>query len=207
MKPQLCRVLIDERSPAGDVLELACGTGYFTAEIVRHAQSVTALDASPRMLAINERRVANPTVTYVNADTFAWQPDRSYHTVFFGAWLSHVPPTAFDDFWALVRTCLAPNGRVAFVDEDDRAAGLDDRYSLNGRPRRPPKAERRPGIRNRQSLLAPGRPRRPPALMRLGHHHPARRRNPHVRSRPSQRATQTSAARLMVAAPPVLGGV
>src|SRR5439155_26008664 len=134
MKPQLCRVLIDERSPAGDVLELACGTGYFTAEIVRHAQSVTVLDASPRILAIHERRVANPTVTYVNADTFAWHPDRSYHTVFFGAWLSHVPPTAFDDFWALVRTCLAPNGRVAFVDEDDRAAGHDDRYSLNGVP-------------------------------------------------------------------------
>ena len=134
MKPELSRALIDELRPAGDVLELACGTGYFTDEIVRHARSVTAVDASPRMLAINERRVADPRVTYVNADIFAWQPDRSCDTVFFGAWLSHVPPAAFDDFWALVRTCLAPDGRVAFVDEDDRAAGLDDRYSLNGVP-------------------------------------------------------------------------
>jgi SAM-dependent methyltransferase len=134
IKPELFRALIDELRPAGDVLELACGTGFFTAEIVRHAQSVTAVDASPRMLAINERRVANPRVTYLNADIFAWQPDRAYDLVFFGTWLSHVPPAGFDDFWALVRTCLAPTGRVSFVDEDDRAAGLDDRYSLNGVP-------------------------------------------------------------------------
>src|SRR2546428_6921114 len=71
---------------------------------------------------------------HVNADIFAWRRDRAYDTMFFGAWLSHVPPAAFDDFWALLHTCLAPNGRVAFVDEDDRAAGLDDRYSLNGVP-------------------------------------------------------------------------
>jgi SAM-dependent methyltransferase len=134
LRPPYLGAVIDELSPAGDVLELACGTGYFTAEIVRHARSVTAVDASPRMLAINERRVANPRVMYVNADIFAWQPDRAYDTVFFGAWLSHVPPAAFDDFWALAHTCLAPNGRVAVVDEDDRAAGLDDRYSLNGVP-------------------------------------------------------------------------
>ena len=134
MDAELSRALIDELRPAGDVLELACGTGFFTADLARHAQSVTAVDASPRMLAINERRVGNPRVKYVNADIFAWQPDRAYDLVFFGAWISHVPPAAFDDFWALVRTCLAPTGRVAFVDEDDRAAGLDDRYSLNGVP-------------------------------------------------------------------------
>lgn len=134
MKPEVCRALIEEFRPTGDVLELACGTGAFTAEIVRHAQSVTAVDASPRMLAINKKRLDDPKVTYVNVDIFAWQPDCAYDAVFFGTWLSHVPPTAFDDFWALVRTCLAPNGRVAFVDEDDRAAVHDDRYSINGVP-------------------------------------------------------------------------
>jgi SAM-dependent methyltransferase len=130
----LCRALIDEFRPEGDVLELACGTGIFTAEIVRHARSLTAVDASPRMLAINRRRCNDPKVTYVNADIFTWRPDRAYDAVFFGAWLSHVPPAAFDDFWAIVRSCLAPAGRVAFEDEDDRAAGHDDRYSVDGVP-------------------------------------------------------------------------
>jgi SAM-dependent methyltransferase len=126
--------LIDEFRPEGAALEFACGTGAFTGEIVRHARSVTAVDASPRMLAINERRIADPTVTYVNADVFAWEPDRTYDAVFFGFWLSHVPPATFDRFWALVRACLAPGGRVAFVDEDDRAAGHDDLRTIGGVP-------------------------------------------------------------------------
>jgi demethylmenaquinone methyltransferase/2-methoxy-6-polyprenyl-1,4-benzoquinol methylase len=134
MSAEASRALVDEFGPAGDVLELACGTGVFTREIVLHARSVTAVDASPRMLAISQARVDDPRVTYVNADIFAWTPDRTYDVVFFGFWLSHVPPAAFDDFWSLVRTCLAPNGRVAFVDEDDRAAGHDDPCSVGGVP-------------------------------------------------------------------------
>jgi len=134
MTAEVGGALVDEFGPIGDVLELACGTGGFTREIVRHAQSVTAVDASPRMLAISQRRLDDPKVTYVCSDIFAWEPERAYDAVFFGFWLSHVPPTAFDDFWTLVRTCLAPHGRMAFVDEDDRAAGHDDRCSIGGVP-------------------------------------------------------------------------
>src|SRR5207249_4408305 len=112
----------------------ACGTGIFTAELVRHADSVTAVDASARMLAINRSRVDDPSVTYANADIFAWAPHRAYDAVFFGFWLSHVPPAAFDKFFALVRACLTPNGRVAFVDEDDRAADNDDVHSISEVP-------------------------------------------------------------------------
>ena len=126
MEPEVIRALIDELRPTGDVLEFACGDGAFTRELVRHAQSVTAIDGSPRMLARNREQVAHPDVRYVEADIFAWAPGRLYDTVFFGFWLSHVPPTAFDAFWALVRACLRPGGRVAFVDEDDRGSVNDD---------------------------------------------------------------------------------
>jgi demethylmenaquinone methyltransferase/2-methoxy-6-polyprenyl-1,4-benzoquinol methylase len=115
------RDLVDELRPQGDVLELACGAGAFTAELVRHAASLTAVDGSPRMLERNRLAVAAPDVDYVCADLFAWTPTRRYDVVFFGFWLSHVPPTLFDAFWAMVRTCLRPGGRAAFVDEDERA--------------------------------------------------------------------------------------
>lgn len=134
MTAQDARAIVDEVRPAGDVLELACGTGAFTREIARHARSVTAVDASPRMLEINRTRIDDAKVTCVHADIFAWEPDRSYDVVFFGFWLSHVPPARFDVFWALVRRCLAPDGRVAFVDEDDRASGHDDVSSIEGVP-------------------------------------------------------------------------
>ena len=36
--------------------------------------------------------------------------------VFFGFWLSHVPPERFAAFWDLVRATLRPGGRAFFVD-------------------------------------------------------------------------------------------
>jgi demethylmenaquinone methyltransferase/2-methoxy-6-polyprenyl-1,4-benzoquinol methylase len=126
LAPELGTALIDELQPTGHVLELACGTGIFTREIVRFAETVTAVDASPRMLAINRERVNHANVTYIEADLFSWEPGRTYDVVFFGFWLSHVPPDRFDGFWDLVRRCLGPGGRVAFVDEDDRTAEATD---------------------------------------------------------------------------------
>jgi len=35
----------------------------------------------------------------------------------FSAWLSHVPPQSFEDFWALVAACLNADGRVFLIDE------------------------------------------------------------------------------------------
>jgi SAM-dependent methyltransferase len=106
--------------PTGRVLELACGTGLWTVELARHAAGITAVDASPEVFAINRARLqeARPEVTvrYVRADLFDWIPDDAYDVVFFGFWLSHVPPERFAAFWELVRASLRPGGRVFFVD-------------------------------------------------------------------------------------------
>ena len=125
--------VIADLQPVGDVLELACGPGpLFTNELVRHADTVTAVDASTTVLRLNQQRVANPKVTYLQADLFDWSPSRTYDFVFFGHWLSHVPPTRFDAFWDLVGRCTGDDGRVGFIDEDERAAGLEaDRPSAN----------------------------------------------------------------------------
>ena len=60
----------------GDVLELAAGTGIWTQQLLRSARTVTAVDASADMLAINQAKVGSPRVTYVLADLFSWQPER-----------------------------------------------------------------------------------------------------------------------------------
>src|SRR5450631_4270296 len=67
------------------VLELACGTGLFTRRIASQVEKVTAIDASPEVIAINSARVAAGNVTYVEADLFAWQPPvgERYDAVFF----------------------------------------------------------------------------------------------------------------------------
>ena len=71
--------------PRGRVLELACGTGQWTNELAKYATELTAVDASPEMLALNRARVARPEVVYVQADVFAWSPTQRYDVVFFAA--------------------------------------------------------------------------------------------------------------------------
>lgn len=81
----------DKFRPRGHVLELACGPGTWTPELLRHADSVTAVDAAPEMLRIAAGKVRDERVRFVQTDLFAWQPRRRYDVVFFGFWLSHVP--------------------------------------------------------------------------------------------------------------------
>jgi SAM-dependent methyltransferase len=114
----------------GDVLELACGPGTWTGLLARTAATLTAVDASPEMLALAAREA--PDARFIQADLFAWEPDRRYDAVFFGFFLSHVPDTRFDDFWARVGRALQPGGRVLFADDGyitdvERAYGAGER--------------------------------------------------------------------------------
>jgi SAM-dependent methyltransferase len=113
---------LDAFRPAGSVLELACGPGLWTGQLLRHATDVTAVDASPEMLAIAAPRIGGDRVRFIQADLFTWQPDRRYDVVFLGFWLSHVPAERFESFWSLVADCLEPAGRVFFADDAYRAA-------------------------------------------------------------------------------------
>jgi demethylmenaquinone methyltransferase/2-methoxy-6-polyprenyl-1,4-benzoquinol methylase len=108
---------LESFAPTGDVLELACGPGTWTSQLLTYATTLTALDGSPEMLRLAEAKVPDGRVRFVQADVFDWRPDRAYDAVFFGFWLSHVPLERFARFWSLVGECLKPEGRVLFVDD------------------------------------------------------------------------------------------
>jgi demethylmenaquinone methyltransferase/2-methoxy-6-polyprenyl-1,4-benzoquinol methylase len=111
---------IEELPIAGDVLELACGSGHWTRLLAARARSVTAVDAAPEMLALARQRARDLSVEFIEADVLAWQPPRRFDTVFFAFWLTHVPPARFAGFWSMVGMALAPGGRVCFVDDSDQ---------------------------------------------------------------------------------------
>jgi SAM-dependent methyltransferase len=112
---ELERVL-ERFAPRGDVLELACGTGLWTRHLVHYADSLTAVDAAPEVLAVNRARVGDASVRYVERDLFDWSPDERYDACVFAFWLSHVPQARFAQFWEMVAGCLKPGGRVLFID-------------------------------------------------------------------------------------------
>lgn len=99
------------------ILELACGTGFWTEPLLAMGGHVTAVDAAPEMLAIARERFGDERIHYQQADLFKWQPSGEYDLVFFANWLSHVPPSALDDFFGKVQRSIPPGGYVAMVDQ------------------------------------------------------------------------------------------
>ncbi|MDL2355031.1 MAG: class I SAM-dependent methyltransferase [Pseudomonadota bacterium] len=88
------------------VLELACGTGYWTGVIAASAHSVVATDINPEMIAIAQLRdLPADKVQLRVAD--AWHlPDDlgSFTAVFIGLWWSHVARELQEKFLAHLRS-------------------------------------------------------------------------------------------------------
>jgi SAM-dependent methyltransferase len=110
-----------DRHVSGDVLELACGPGTWTAMLAQRSRQLTAIDGAPEMLELACARCPADNVEFHRVDLFSWRPQRRYDAIFFGFWLSHVPAERFESFWATVGEALARGGRVVFVDDGYRA--------------------------------------------------------------------------------------
>ena len=102
--------------PVGETLELACGTGIWTRELLKISQEVTAIDAAPEMLAQHRQNIPNPHVIRQQANIFNWVPSQEYDLVFFSFWLSHVPPGRCDAFLAKAVRAVRPGGHLFIVD-------------------------------------------------------------------------------------------
>jgi SAM-dependent methyltransferase len=114
---QAVPAVVDGLDIRGDVLELGCGTGMWTIELVRHASSLTALDGAAEMLALARDRLAGKPVEFVLADVFEWTPARRYDVVLSAFLVSHIPPEWFARFCEVVGSALRPGGRAVLIDE------------------------------------------------------------------------------------------
>ena len=124
--------VINELDLTGDVLELACGTGNWTRHIVQAADTVLAVDVAPEMIDIARQKIRTDNVTFVQADVFTWSPDRRFDAIFFGFFMSHVPPSMFDAFWQRLRDMLQPHGRVVAIDELTDRRDLEPNLNTEG---------------------------------------------------------------------------
>jgi SAM-dependent methyltransferase len=99
------------------VLELACGTGYWTSVLAATAEHVTALDVNEEVLALARRRDGADRVTFLRGDAYAI-PDlgRAHDALFAGFWWSHVPRTRLDAFVEHAVSRVAPGATFAFLD-------------------------------------------------------------------------------------------
>ena len=103
--------------PVNETLELACGTGIWTRELLTISQSITALDGSPEMIEINRTKTGAAAIDYQCVDLFQWEPQKQYDLVFFSFWLSHIPPVHLSNFLGKVVRATKPGGHIFVVDE------------------------------------------------------------------------------------------
>jgi ubiquinone/menaquinone biosynthesis C-methylase UbiE len=100
------------------VLELACGTGYWTPLIAARAESVVAVDYNEETLQLARTKpYPKKNVTFQQADAYdlpAWP--QKFSACFAGFWWSHVPLSRLDGFLDGMKARLTPGARVAFLD-------------------------------------------------------------------------------------------
>lgn len=112
------RAALHRLPPCAEALELACGTGIWTQELLKVAQQITALDGAPEMLDVNEAKLGSlARVRYECIDLFTWQPGHPYDLVFFAFWLSHVPLERLGNFLEKVARAVQVGGHLFIVDE------------------------------------------------------------------------------------------
>lgn len=99
------------------VLEVACGTGYWTQFLAPAASRLLALDASPETLEIARSRVTGSHVELVLGDAYAL-PDagQRHEGAFAGFWISHVPRSRMREFLDGLHSRLLPGAKVVLLD-------------------------------------------------------------------------------------------
>lgn len=103
------------------VLEIACGTGWWTPHGARDAASWLASDLNPQTLAIARSKALPPQVRLAELD--AWRLDaldalgnQRFDAAFAGFWWSHVERARLPGWLAQLHAHLQAGARVVFID-------------------------------------------------------------------------------------------
>jgi ubiquinone/menaquinone biosynthesis C-methylase UbiE len=99
------------------VLELACGTGYWTQYLAACATSMSAIDATPQTLEFAKLRPHCEAVNFQVANAYALPESLGrFSGAFAGLWLSHVPIERRQEFFESLHARLQPGALVVFID-------------------------------------------------------------------------------------------
>lgn len=100
------------------VLEIACGTGYWTQWIAPAVRTVVATDASPDTLDAARHKTYPPgRVSFAVADAYALDAvPGSVSAALAAFWFSHVPVERRDTFLEALHRRLGAGGRVVMMD-------------------------------------------------------------------------------------------
>jgi ubiquinone/menaquinone biosynthesis C-methylase UbiE len=99
------------------LLEVACGTGYWTQFLAPVAPRILAVDAAAETLAIARARVAAAHVQFVVGDAYRLPVAAGgFEAGFAGFWFSHVTRARVAEFLRGFHAALVPGAKVVLLD-------------------------------------------------------------------------------------------
>ena len=96
-----------------NVLEIGCGTGLFTAELVKTRNKITAIDISPNLISIAQQRIGNKALFFLLNAYDTNFPNNFFDFVIGSSVLHHLDVDfAIKEFYRI----LKPNGGFMFTE-------------------------------------------------------------------------------------------
>jgi SAM-dependent methyltransferase len=108
------KMLGDHLKPGMTVLELGCGTGYFTRELARTGANVVAIDISPQLLEIAKANCSAPNIQYQIQNAYSLSyPDAMFDSVVGSSVLHHLE---IQEALRNIYRVLKPAGTIYFTE-------------------------------------------------------------------------------------------
>jgi SAM-dependent methyltransferase len=100
------------------VLEVACGTGWWTPHGARRAAHWLATDINPTTLAVAGGKAVPPAVQWAEVDAYSFAQIEGQHftAAFAGCWWSHVPLQHLPAWLESLHERLLPGAQVVMLD-------------------------------------------------------------------------------------------
>lgn len=112
------------------VLEIACGTGYWTEKISKTANSIFATDINEIVIDIARTRKFNSNVVFQVADMNCLSIDKKFDGLFGGFIWSHILLQDLDNFLLRLKDLLNENAKIAFIDSKQVEGTNHDRKRI-----------------------------------------------------------------------------
>jgi demethylmenaquinone methyltransferase/2-methoxy-6-polyprenyl-1,4-benzoquinol methylase len=101
------------------VLEIACGTGYWTERIAEKATSVLATDINETVIEVAKTKgLSTEQVSFEIADIYNFPAHDKFECLFGGFIWSHVLLQNLDEFLSTVNRLVKPGGTIVFMDNN-----------------------------------------------------------------------------------------
>ena len=108
------KMLGSHLGPGMSVLELGCGTGYFTRELARSGADIVAIDVSPELLEIAKANCSTPNVRHEIQNAYELSyPDRVFDSIVGSSVLHHLE---IEEALREIYRVLKPGGTISFTE-------------------------------------------------------------------------------------------